>query len=233
MYYVYCFVQGAKERTLFPRGLNGQRVSVVSAAGIGAVVSEGIPATVSPEVENVLVHQEVVSRALELSRSIIPCRFGVWVADETGVMTLLSKNASRLEAHFARLEGKIEIEIKALLSGQQGKRKVPAKGLTVGEKYLLAKREKYYGTESLSAQGQGLCQKLNESTAPFWTAVKAEEISFRQKLIMRLVYLVERENLDCFTSAYERACQHAPQGKFLYTGPWPPYSFADISLFRV
>lgn len=230
MYYVYCFVKGAKEKTPFPCGLNGQRVSVVSAAGIGAVVSEGNPIMVSPEVENVLIHQEVVSQALELSRSMIPCRFGIWMADEAGIRTLLRRNASRLRAHFAQLEGKVEVEIKAILNGQECEGKVSVKELTMGEQYLLAKKGKYHGAKSLSEQGQGFCQKLNKSTAPFWTAVKVEETSLRQKLIIRLCYLVEREKLDCFKSAYKRACQQAPQGKFLYTGPWPPYSFADVTL---
>jgi len=230
MQYVYCFVKGAEDRALFPRGLSRKRVRLVSSAGIGAVVSEGNPATVSKEVENVLTHQEVVNWALDLSRSVIPCRFGVWVADEAGVMTLLGKNTARLETHFARLEGKVEVEIKAILSGQQCKRKLPAGELTVGERYLLAKKEKYHGVESLSEQGQRLYQVLNTTTSPFWTASKAEETSFRQKLILRLFYLIAREKVGFFQSAYERTCQKVPQCKFLYTGPWPPYSFADMTL---
>ncbi len=230
MYYIYCFVKGAKNEALFPRGLSRKRVRLVSSAGIGAVVSEGKPATISRGVENVLIHQEVVSRALELSRSMIPCRFGVWVADEVGIMTLLSKNASRLEAHFARLEGKVEVEIKAILGGQPGKRKMAAAGLTVGERYLLTKKEKYHGAGSLSEQGQRLCQEFNKSTSPFWTAVKAEETPFRQKLILRLFYLVEREQVGLFKSAYEESSQKILPCKLLYSGPWPPYSFADVTL---
>ncbi|MBI3304535.1 MAG: GvpL/GvpF family gas vesicle protein [Deltaproteobacteria bacterium] len=152
------------------------------------------------------------------------------MADEAGVITLLGKNTSRLETHFARLAGKVEVEIKAILSGQQCKRKMPAGKLTVGERYLLAKKEKYHGVESLSEQGKKLCQMLNKSTAPFWTAIKAEETSFRQKLILRLFYLIEREKVGFFKSAYERTCQKVPQCKFLYTGPWPPYSFANVTL---
>lgn len=203
---------------------------LVSFAGIGAVVSEGNPARVSKEMENVLTHQEVVNWALELSRSVIPCRFGVWVTDEAGVITLLGKNASRLETHFARLEGKVEVEIKAILSGQQCKKKMPAGKLTVGERYLLAKKEKYHGVESLSEQGQRLYHVLNKMTSPFWTAIKAEETPFRQKLILRLFYLIEKEKVGFFKNAYERTCQKIPQCKFLYTGPWPPYSFADMTL---
>ena len=84
--------------------------------------------------------------------------------------------------------------------------------------------------KSLSEQGKKLYQTLNKSTARFWIAAKAEETSSRQKLILRLFYLVEKEKVGFFKSAYERTCQKIPQCKFLYTGPWPPYSFADMTL---
>ena len=203
---------------------------LVSFASIGAVVSEGTPGRVSKEIAHILTHQEVVDRALDLSRSVIPCRFGVWVADEAGIMALLSRNASRLEIHFARLEGKVEVEIKAILNAQQSESTRPPRKLTIGERYLLAKKEKYPGVKSLSEQGKKLCQTLNKSTARFWTAAKAEETSSRQKLILRLFYLVEKEKVGFFKSAYERTCQKVPQCKFLYTGPWPPYNFADVTL---
>jgi len=84
--------------------------------------------------------------------------------------------------------------------------------------------------KSLSEQGKKLCQTLNKSTVPFWTAVKAEETSSRQKLILRLFYLVERDQVDFFKSAYEEISQKIPHCKLLYSGPWPPYSFADVTL---
>lgn len=230
MQYVYCFVKGAEEGAVFPRGLGRKKVRLVSFAGIGAVVSEGSPARVSKEMENVLTHQEVVNWALELSRSVIPCRFGVWVTDEAVVITLLGKNTSRLETHFARLAGKVEVEIKAILNAQQSESTMPPGKLTVGERYLLAKREKYPGMKSLSEQGKKLCQTLNKSTTPFWTTVKVEETSFRQKLILRLFYLVERDQVDFFKSAYEESSQNILHCKLLYSGPWPPYSFADVTL---
>ena len=230
MYYVYCFVKGAEDRAFFPRGLRRERVRLVSFAGIGAVVSEGAPGGMGKEIVDILTHQEVVNRALDLSRSVIPCRFGVWVADEAGIMALLSRNASRLETHFARLAGKVEVEIKAILNAQQSESTMPPGKLTVGERYLLAKKEKYHGVKSLSEQGKKLCQTLNKSTAPFWTAVKAEETSSRQKLILRLFYLVERDQVDFFKSAYEESSQKILHCKLLYSGPWPPYSFADVTL---
>ena len=231
MQYVYCFVKGVETGAVFPCGLGRKRVRLVSCAGIGAVVSEGNPAQVGKEMENVLTHQAVVNWALEFSRSVIPCRFGVWVADETGVLALLSKNTARLETHFARLEGKVEVEIKAILSGRPCKRKMPMGKLTVGQRYLLAKKETYHGVAPLSVQGQRLSHVLNTMTSPLWTALKVEETSVRQKLILRLCYLIEREKVGFFTHAYEQTCQTIPQCKFLYTGPWPPYSFADMILW--
>ncbi len=230
MQYVYCFVKGAEDGAVFPRGLGRKRVRLVSFAGIGTVVSEGTPEQMSKEIANALTHQEVVNRALALFRSVIPCRFGVWLADEASLMTLLKQNSSRLETLFARLEGKVEVEIKAILNGQQCKKKISTEGLTVGERYLLGKKEKYPRGKSLSEQGQKLYQLLNKSTSPFWAVAKAEEASFRQKSILRFFYLVEREKVGLFKSAYKEVQQNIPQCKLLYSGPWPPYSFANVTL---
>lgn len=229
MQYVYCFVKEAERASSFPRGLGGKKVRVVSFAGLGAVVSEGSPEGVGEKVANVLVHQQVVGRALDFSRSVLPCRFGVWVADEVGVLTLLRKNASRLATHLARLENKVEVEIKALLAGQQDSKLPPVK-LTAGEKYLCAKREQYHGRAGFSEQARQLSQELNQATAPFWTTVKTEKKPTRQGVQLSLLYLIEREKLDCFQRAYERFRHKASRHKLLYTGPWPPYSFADVTL---
>jgi hypothetical protein len=250
MHYVYCFVKGVEKASVFPRGLGGRKVRVVSSAGIGAVVSEGNPDTVVGNVENVLVHQEVVGRALELCRSVIPCRFGVWVTDEAGVIALLRKNASPLETHLTKLAGKVEVGIKAILNGRQDEpvlvgahgRAPLHEGLTAGERYLLEKRERYHGAESLSGQARRLSQELNKATSPFWTAVQTESKQVRQGVKLSLFYLIERDKLGSFKNAYGQFCeqfckqfcerfyQEAPHCKLLYTGPWPPYSFAEVIL---
>jgi hypothetical protein len=198
-------------------------------AGIGAVVSEGNPQGVAETVDNILRHQQVVNRTFAVSRSVIPCRFGMWMADEARVIALLRKNAIQLEACLAQLEDKVEVEIKAIFDGQQ-ERKMPPTNLTTGEKYLLVKRKQYHSVERLSEQGHRLSRELNQATSPFWVAVKIEEAAFRQQRLLRLFYLVEREKLGFFKRTYERACQKTPQRKLLYTGPWPPYSFTEVTL---
>lgn len=234
MHYVYCFVKDIKGVSVFPRGLGGRKVRLVSFAGIGAVVSEGSPDGVVGNAENVLVHQEVVGRALELSRSVIPCRFGVWVADEAGVIALLRKNYPRLETYLARLEDKVEVGVKAILNGRQSadgrQRSADGGRLTAGERYLLEKRERYHGAEGLSEQARRLAEEFNKATSPFWAAVRTEKKQGRQEIKLSLCYLIERDQLSSFKDAYERFCQEAPHCKLLYTGPWPPYSFADVTL---
>jgi len=236
MHYVYCFVKGTKEDSLFPRGLGGKKVRLVSFGGIGAVMSEGSPDDVVGNAENVLVHQKVVDKALEISRSVIPCRFGVWVADEAGIIELLRKNYPRLATCLARLEGKVEVGIKAILSGRQsangGRRSAVGGRLTAGERYLLEKSEKYHGSEGLSEQARGLSQELHKATSPFWTAAKTEKKQVRQGVELGLFYLIERDKLSSFKDVYERLCKRVEtlHCKLLYTGPWPPYSFADVTL---
>lgn len=231
MQYIYCFVSAAQEDRLLPCGLRGKRVHGVSYGDIGAIVSEADPHGIEGNASNVLRHQQVVEQTMQLFRSVLPCRFGMWVADAAEVTNLLQNNASRLTTQLARLEAKVEITISAMLPGQQMKHSKPVAGATAGAQYLLTKRERYREGTCDSVSGQTLCQELNQSLSPFWTAVKTEERCSCTSCILRLSYLVEQEHLTSFQHAYEQVCQSVPYRKLLYTGPWPPYSFANVALF--
>lgn len=231
MHYIYCFVREAKrDEAPLPCGFEGRGVSLVSVADIGAVVSEGNPNSLGGTVDNILVHQQVIEKAGELFCSVIPCRFGLWLADATDVRALLRKNASQLATYLTRLAGKAEIEIAAILKGRPQRERAPMAGLTVGETYLLTKREQRRRAAGVNEHQQKFSQELNQSTAPFWTAVKTEEAFSRSQCILRHFYLVEREKIGFFEKAYLRMSQQRPHRKLLYSGPWPPYSFADMTL---
>lgn len=230
MQYLYCFVRGVENGAPLPYGFGGKQVRLLSAADISALVSENSPLAAPREIASVLVHQQVVYQALELSRSIIPCRFGIWVADEASILSLLQKNASLLNNYLTQLEGKLEVEIQAIFETQQAKERTTRAGLTAGEQYLLTKKERYDGKPGLSVQGQKLARELKKATSPFWVMAKTEEQAIQQKRLLRLFCLVEKKQLSSFRRAYTNLNRTALKCKLLYSGPWPPYSFAEVHL---
>lgn len=230
MQYLYCFVRGIATGTPLPPGFGGKQVRLLSAADIGALVSESTPTAVPRELTNILVHQRVVHQALELARAVIPCRFGMWVADEASILSLLQKNAPLLNRYLTRLEGKLEVEIQAIFERKQARERTSQVGLTAGEQYLLTKKGQCSSKTGVSAQGRKLARELKKATSPFWVRAKTEEVPVRHKRLLRLFYLVEKKRLRSFRRAYSNLNQTALRCKLLYSGPWPPYSFAEVHL---
>lgn len=73
-------------------------------------------------------------------------------------------------------------------------------------------------------------RELDEATAPWWAEARGEERHTGDALLLSLAYLVEREKLSSFEGAIREYEARRPGLKLLCTGPWPPYSFADVEV---
>ena len=210
-------------------------------------------------VQNVLAHQEVVDAALRLYRSVIPCRFGTLFPDNKNILMFLKEHYTRLDAHLTKLEGKIEVSVQVILN-RRGSVPVPAltaaplatreqgdaetRGQSpqrpsaaspclkrrAGISYLLKKKEKLHASKELDEQAERLSLDLNRAMSPLWSDVKIQKRSTERKLLLSICYLVDQQKLPAFKLAYQKFKRENPTLRLLYTGPWPPYTFADIDL---
>ena len=219
MKYIYCLVSNLQPFHTLPLGLGGMRVYEVSFRYISALVSDLNSYRLKGNMEEALAHQRVVARALLLSQSVVPCRFGMLFETEEKVLSLLKGHYPTLRRHLTKLMGKVEVGIKAIFHA----RAVPGEGLMDGERYLLMKR-------GLMEEADQLLRELNKATSPFWMEVKAERRYKDKGIFLNLCYLVERGKLPSFEDSYRRFLRRRPDLTLVYTGPWPPYSFADIDL---
>jgi hypothetical protein len=202
---------------------------------ISALVSDVTPGGGSRSVNNALAHHAVVSHALACFPAVLPCRFGTLVPDEAGVVVLLRERHPRIEQSLDTLQGRVEIGIKAMLAGpdlhaHQEPESGAQEGRTPGERYLFDKRVQYHAARRLTALAEPLTHALREVTSPFVQAIEVEQKPLERGLMLTLCCLVERSNLTPLKQGYERVRQAYPQVRFLYSGPWPPYTFAAIDL---
>lgn len=236
MKYVYCLVGDMESTSSLPPGLGGMKVYQVSAGRVTALVSDVDPGSVIDTTQNALTHHEVVQTALRLASSVIPCRFGTVLHDEGKIMSLLKTCSTQLDARLARVRDKVEMSVSVIVDGIT----TPAIGrwetneagehLPVGERYLSAKRAQYEVARAVKEQAECLRRELNEVTTPLWTEVKVQRRFIDDGLLLNLYYLVDREKLSTFYHVYQQFTKRWPGIKFLYTGPWPPYSFTEFSL---
>ena len=241
MKYVYCLARDvAAGADTFPPGLNGAEVYHISFERISALISDVDSAGTrhtAPLVseQNALVHQAVVDAALKLSASVIPCRFGTLFPDHENILTLLRKHYTRLDDHLMKLAGKIEVSVQTILKRRADLESVSEAAHSgtreqedAGVSYLLGKKEKYDAIKELEEEADRFSQELNQAMSPFWSDVKVQKRSTDDRLVLGVCYLVDQQELSSFKSAYQRFKRENPGLKLLYTGPWAPYTFADI-----
>lgn len=232
MKYIYCLTRPVVLSPVLPRGLGGREVYAISYRSIGALVSDMAAASLGVDTTNALLHQAVVQAAMQLFPAVIPCRFGMLLADDAQLLGLVHQHYAACEAELARLAGKLEVGVQAIFCGSnvEAAPALERTGLTEGTRYLLAKKRHSDASRTLRAIAEDFAHACNAATAPWWTEVQAQQHRLQHGLLLRLCYLVPRSHVAAFRHTYEQFRQHATQRPLLYTGPWPPYSFTTIDL---
>ncbi len=204
----------------------------ISYRSISALASDMAAAHLVGNASNALVHQAVVQAAVQLSPAVMPCRFGMLLADEAQTLALVHQHYAACEAELARLRDKLEVGVQAIFRGSnvEAEPALETVGLTEGTKYLLTKRRQSAASRTLCDTAEGFAQACNAATTLLWTEVKVQQRRLDQGLLLSLCYLVPRDQVAAFRHTYEQLRRNPPQLKLLYTGPWPPYSFTAIDL---
>jgi hypothetical protein len=96
----------------------------------------------------------------------------------------------------------------------------PASGTEAGADYMRRRLREVAEAEALADEIHvPLAERSRESTRDGAVASAA---------LLRAAYLVPRGDVEAFCGAVESARQRHPKLTFACTGPWPPYSFADV-----
>ncbi len=224
--------------------------AVRSARQVGAVEHRGVSALVSgiPDGElklqrdAILAHSDVLQAAFEHG-PVLPFRFGTVVAGaETVVAELLAPNAEGLAARLDGLDGKVEMQVKAVYREEPLLRSIlvhdPALRRSVqrtqGMPAAATHFERMRIGEAIAAAVQSRQaadqRMLLEALAPLALA-HSVSTPHHERAVLNAGFLVAREDLAAFDQAVEATCEErGDEIEFRLIGPLPPYSFADRDL---
>ena len=223
--YLYCLIDDdVSTETLIYTGVSeGISGSVVNLyfplADFGLLVSDFAGASVPVTRENVLKHAAVVNSFLPVTTPL-PFRFGT-LATDAELESFLTARGEAIRAKQALIRGCVEMSVKIILELKE-----PPSGQTAGEKpgtaFLSEKRREILGSEELASWLGG---QIGDS-------VRGTRINtiVTDKLLLSVAHLVERESVERYRIKLKAARAARPELKFLTSGPWPPYSFANIDL---
>jgi gas vesicle protein GvpL/GvpF len=234
--YVYCLAEGIDELPPSVLGIGGAAVRLVKWEKLSLLVTDYPGDAVPVTRENALAHAAVVQSVLE-STTPLPFRFGALVTEEQ----LHSYMRTKQELLLAKLEevrGCVEMSVKIIWDSDR----TDEAAINIGDEkpgtaFLAQKRREILGGEARAQEAKRIAEWLGGQMREvsremnFKTDAGAKlSLNPNTKLILTSGYLVERDRLESFRTKVAEARQQRPELHFLVSGPWAPYSFANIDL---
>lgn len=180
-------------------------------------------------------HDEILAAALAAG-DVVPFRLCTIYESADSLRGTLGRDGAELAAALARVSGKEEWGVKALLgvpdavaSGQ------PAPAPASGADYLSRKRERRVAAEARSEAAEsvvaGIHARLAErASAAVLSRPQDRRLSGRDAdMLLNGAYLVPRESAQDFTAFVDELAQRYEEDGLLLerSGPWPPYHFVE------
>ncbi|HEV8368575.1 MAG TPA: GvpL/GvpF family gas vesicle protein [Pyrinomonadaceae bacterium] len=230
-FYVYCVAESRPSLEGISVGIAESDLELLEIEGLVAVASKFEDESVQINRVNVLRHEAIV-RSVLTETTLLPFRFGT-VVGEANLRSFLIARRTALLSRLALVRNCIEMSIKIiwqipseLTVTQNHERDVE---VGVGAAFLLSKRQEILGDESLLVKANEIASWLHSRLDGL---VRQEQIAVepKQKLVLAGSYLIEQSLDSKYRELVAKLKEERPHLHFLTSGPWPPYTFANIDL---
>ena len=225
--YAYCLTEDIDALPETLQGVGGAEVRLFKTEGFSLLVSEFSGDAVPVNRENALAHAAVVRSVLDRSTPL-PFRFGT-LGTEEQLRSFVAARRAALVAKFALVRGCVEMNVKIISDREFVSEAEDQLAEKPGTSFLLQKRREIVGSEARAAEAKSVAEWLEGVVGE---SVKETRINpdVKGKLLLAAAHLVERNLASAYRERLKGARGERPKLKFLISGPWPPYSFANIDL---
>jgi hypothetical protein len=230
--YLYCLADSVDALEQAPLGISGAPVRVLKSENLSLLVSDLDVDSVSVTRENALAHAAIVRSVLDRTTPL-PFRFGTIVTEQQ-LQSYLSTHKPALENKLASVRGCVEMSVKIIWENSAEKRpethaKTQASAQGEGTTFLTEKRRQIIGGEQRAAEAKEISTWLHENLGRL---IRDEQVTIRptERLVLAAAHLIEGAKIAQYRKRVAETCRNRPELHFLLSGPWPPYSFANIEL---
>ena len=224
--YAYCLFADLDAFDNSISGVSAAAVRVLKMEDISVLVSdcEAVPATQ----QNMLAHAAVI-RAVFTQTTPVPFRFGT-LATEQQLHTFITNNKRALANKLAHVSGCVEMDLKTTWQSSNSSPTKPNPAAGPGTAFLIEKRRELIGDDQALAERAELSTFLRTELG---SLIKDEKISLgpsEKTALAKVYHLVESTRMREYRTKVEELCGKRPELQLEVSGPWPPYSFANIEL---
>jgi hypothetical protein len=237
--YVYGVVPKSSARAFSARGVQGAGVDAVEHDGLAALTSAVQSTTL--DARDLRAHWRVLDEAFKQG-VVLPMRFGTVVESEDAVRRdVLDPNADHFSGLMEQMAGMVQLNVKGLYDEDVLLREIVASSPKVAR---LRERVRGQGTAAPTPDQLALGQlvegeiarareadraAVRETLEPFAMRVREEDVAHPSAF--SAAFLVNRDAMDDFGRAVAALRAHFGERiELRFTGPLPPFSFADANL---
>jgi len=229
--YLYCVTDGEPDLKDVV-GLEGRAVEIVN-KGLFVVTTPFEGEVVAVTRDNVLQHETVV-RKIFSTATVLPFRFGT-LTTEAGLQSYLTSHDTALRDRLSQLRDCVEMSVKIIWQNtseveSEAELTIPDfDQIGAGTAFLMFKRQELLGNERLEQEARDLDDWLRSGLKD---VVQQEQVTIEptQRLVVSASYLVERARMSDYRRELAKLQAERSTLHFLFSGPWPPYTFANIDL---
>ena len=214
---------------------------VVETGEVGALVNRISRLPIAATRENLAAHADVLADVVARA-TVLPMRFGVVMPSEEVVREeLLGARHDELAALLARLDGYVELSVRAFYEGDVVLREVVAEDRTIAKlrdaTRGLPEAATYYDrirlgqltAEAVERKRAGDERAIVDRLGPLAADARIDA-NLPERMVTNAAFLVERGRVREFDqAAAELAERFAGRVRFTYVGPLAPHSFVDLS----
>jgi hypothetical protein len=240
--YIYGVVRADGKSRPRTMGIGRKQVRVVDADGLGALTSDVPPGELQAGREELLAHSRVLEKAVEQG-TVLPMQFGVVMPSESAVREqLLDPHRGELEAQLEEMEGKFEVNLKAIYDERALLTEV------INEEPEIARlRQSLEGQPEEATHFERIrlgeliagavdekrnrdADQILDRLAPHVVAVEVGE-PVHERMALNASFLIDRSAQKAFDSELDAfAADQGGRLRFKYTGPLAPHSFVELAV---
>lgn len=254
--YIYAFLNTDGSTPKVPEnivGIDGAAIQFQLSDKLAMAMSPIESKKIRPQRKNLAAHQEVVTY-LARNYDMLPVAFGLIADDISQVDRLLTTHHSVLSEQIDRVAGHMEMYVhlrwtvpnviqyfveryselaearNAIASGNATRDDQIAVGQML-EKLISAERQEYTDRFINALNGKPTGQAYSvDSQRDLCKEIDVQPVRDEAD-VMRLACLIPRDAEDAFSQAvYQAASEFSDEFAVAFNGPWPTYSFVNLSL---
>lgn len=243
--YIYCIIGTGEEKNFGPIGIGEKNDEVTTCCykDIGMVISNHPLIRLPVNRRNTIAHEKVVERVME-EFPVLPVRFCTIASDVEEIKGLLVKRYGEFKDLLKDMDRKIELNIKGLWKNME----MIYREITEENKEIRKLKEEagqnrgkvsLQTTISIGALVENSLKEKKEREAEhaIETLSKTAVIHKRNSLIgdemfMNTAFLIDKDREKEFDNRIDELSEkYQDRIKFIYAGPFPPYNFANITIY--